>query len=150
MNQQQGKPIRFVKGTYAGLTGWIDNRKKPKEGSTNTPVIVQLGEDTFKATRVKRASFRNPFTPPATKEMAAIQQHPDIELATIKLAEMWAEIGDIDKKAAAQLLTTEIEFAMKLQNKLKGKARYRSVEWPYFKRGRDNGYDAMDTATGAI
>ena len=126
---EKGEAIRFVKGTYAGLIGWKNKAKKKIKGSPNVPVIVQVDKK-LKATKVRLTSYRDPFTDPASKEAAAIQQHPDLELAMIDLAAIWAQMGTIDTRNVLALFTTELEQAQKNQKKLKGKARFRSVEYP--------------------
>jgi hypothetical protein len=129
MEKDKGDPIRFIKGTYAGLTGWTNKAKKKAKGSSMIPVIVQL-EGGLKATKVKVSSFRKRFILPTCKEEAAVQQNPDLELAMINLATMWAQMGVTDISNIVKLLSTEIHEAQKQQKKLKGKARYRFVEYP--------------------
>lgn len=141
MEMEKGDEIRFVKGTYSGLVGWKNKAKKKVKGSQMIPVIVLLekianGKDKVKATKVKRSSYRKRFSEATSKEQAAIQQHPDLELAMINLAAIWAQMGTTDLKNIVKLFTDELADAQQLQRKLKGKARYRFVEFP-FKRQRD-------------
>ena len=134
---EKGEEICFVKGTYAGLAGWKNKAKKRAKGSSMIPVIVQL-ENELKATKVKLSSFRKPFTEPTCKEEAALQQNPDLELAMINLATMWAQMGVTDISNIAKLVATEINEAQKHQRNLKGKARYRLVEYPVTGKRKSN------------
>jgi hypothetical protein len=136
---EKGEEIRFVKGTYAGLAGWKNKAKKRAKGSM-IPVIVQL-ERGLKPTMVKLSSFRKAFTEPTSKEEAAVQQNPDLELAMINLATMWAQMGLTDISNIVKLLATEINEAQKHQKNLKGKARYRYVEYPC--KRKSNSVDTM-------
>jgi hypothetical protein len=143
---EKGEEIRFVKGTYAGLTGWKNKGKKKAKGSQMIPVIVLLetdrstNKDRLKATRVKRSSYRKRFAEPANKEEAAIQQHSDLEAAMIDFAAKWSQIGTVDPNNIIKLFLVELNDAQKLQKQLGNKARYRYVEYP-FKRNRDNHED---------
>lgn len=145
---EKGDPIRFVKGTYAGLTGWKNKGKSRKRGSQLIPVIVLLVEssetytmENLKATKVKRSSYRKRFTEPANKEEAAIQQHPDLEAAMINCAAKWAEVATVDNPSIVKLFLAELVEAQKYQLQLKGKSRYRYVEYPISKRSRENSED---------
>jgi hypothetical protein len=40
---KKGKEIRFVRGKYEGLTGWIDKTKKKKKNGFFRSVIVDFG-----------------------------------------------------------------------------------------------------------
>ncbi|KAL3903644.1 MAG: hypothetical protein SGARI_005282, partial [Bacillariaceae sp.] len=88
---EKGRSIRFVKGKYAGYEGWEDKSKRKKKGSRYRPVIIKL-EEKEKKTSVLKTSFRSLFHIPSTLEEAALQQHPDLELAMINLAGMFAQI----------------------------------------------------------
>lgn len=123
---KKGKEIRFVRGTYAGRTGWVNDAKKTRGKSC--PVIVKL-DDEEKETTVWRRSYRKPFSKPANREEAAIQQHPDIELAMIKLFQMFAECDLRSNQNVIHLLNKEFTDAKKHQRDLNGKARYRRVEY---------------------
>ena len=137
---EKGEEIRFVKGTYDGLAGWKNKAKNRAKGSSLIPVIVQL-ERGPKATKVKLLSFRKPFTEPTCKEEAAVQQNPDLELAMINLATMWAQMGVTDISKIVKLVATKINEAQKHQKNLKGKARYRYVEYPC--KRKSNSVDTM-------
>ena len=146
INMDKGEPIRFVKGTYAGLTGWKNKGKSRRKGSQLIPVIVLLEQDGkrlehLKATKVKRSSYRKRFTEPANKEDAALQQHLDLEAAMINCAAKWAEIATVDNTSIVNLFLAELVEAQKYQMQLKGKARYRYVEYPINKRGRGDSED---------
>jgi len=148
---EKGDEIRFVKGVYANLVGWKNKAKKKVKGSQRVPVIVLLekignGKDKVKATTVNRSSFRKPFTEATSKEQAAIQQHPDLELAMINLAAMWAQMGKTDLNNVVKLFTDELADAQQRQRKLKGKARYRFVEYPFsLKRQREDECMSLDS-----
>jgi hypothetical protein len=129
----KGEEIRFVKGKYAGLSGWIDRSKKKKKNSCFRSVIVGLDneDDDFeeeKATRVKISSFRKQVSgDPRTFEEAAVMQHKDIEKAMIDLATMFAQCAVQDTNEVLRLFNTELALALEFQKKLGSKARYRGV-----------------------
>jgi hypothetical protein len=123
----KGDAIRFVKGKYAGLEGWIDKGKKKQKKSFFQNVIVRL-EDEEKATYVKISSYRRQFSGAArTYEEAAMMQHSDIERAMIDLAEMFAQCAVRNNTEALRLFNDELNSAREFQQKLGNKARYRSV-----------------------
>jgi len=146
IRMEKGDPIRFVKGTYAGLVGWKNKGKSRKKGSYMIPVIVLLESDKstkkerLKATKVKFSSYRKRFTEAANKEEAALQQHQDLEAAMINCAGKWAEIGTVDPNSIVKLFLTELGLAQKYQRQLNNKARYRCVEYP-MKRPRSDSED---------
>ena len=129
---EKGERIRFVKGTYAGELGWMDKSRKSKKSkkSKYRYVIVDLdgGE---KATRALLTSYRVHCgeVDPNSCEEAALQQHPDLELAMIRLAEMFAECGMCDTREAVRLFGAEMDLAKQHQHKLGRHARFRSVEF---------------------
>jgi hypothetical protein len=128
----KGTAIRFVKGKYAGLEGWIDKRKKKKKKSFYRNVVVQLededGDAEEKETYVKISSYRKQFSGSArTFEEAAVMQHSDIERAMIDLAEMFAQCAVRDNQEALRLFNDELNLAREFQQKLGNKARFRSV-----------------------
>lgn len=134
MPLNKGSEIRFVKGTYAGMHGWIDKDKKKKKGSAYRNVIVDYkakdgdDEDGIYQTRVKESSYRKLWTQPKTFEEAALQQHPDIEKAMITLAEMFAQCGsDLSNDGVLQLFHEELTRAKAHIKGLGSKARYRYV-----------------------
>ena len=123
----KGEEIRFVKGTYAGNQGWLNTSKKSKSGRYDY-VIVNL-DDKEKPTRVLKSSIRKPFQEPETYEEAAVQQHPEMELAMIRLAEMFAECGVQQAGETVKLFVKELERAHHHQLQLGSKARYRNVNF---------------------
>lgn len=134
--KEKGKAIRFVKGKYEGLNGWIDNSKKTKKKSFFQSVIVELDPDDedddedrmelLKATKVKLSSFRDQFSSEASSfEEAILMQHRDIEKAMIELAELFAKCGNVNNNQVFRLLNDELDIAKKLQQKLGSKAKYR-------------------------
>lgn len=141
----KGQPIRFVKGKYVGLTGWIDKSKKKKKDSFFRNVIVHLEPDDDDdddegnhrslgeelSTRVKLSSYRKlwPAAAPRSFAEAAIMQHPDIERAMIELAEMFAQCCIQQTDPALNLLCVEIDLARKNLIKQGRKGRYRAVNF---------------------
>jgi hypothetical protein len=137
---EKGKAIRFVKGKYEGLNGWIDKSKRSKKKGYQH-VIVELdadpddenlmGEPELKATYVKITSLRKQFSSePRTFEEAALRQHKDIEKAMIDLADMFAKLGgNVNNNEVMRLFTAELNTAQELQHKLGSKARYRYVNF---------------------
>jgi hypothetical protein len=137
----KGAAIRFVKGTYAGMNGWIDNsKKKKKKGSLYRSVIVDWQDDDDDdnteefQTKVRESSIRNAWTDnPQTLEEAAIMQHPDIEKAMIELAEKFASIGcNVKNENVMSLLNDELKLAKHSLKKLGNKARFRYVAFKSF------------------
>jgi hypothetical protein len=129
----KGDAIRFVKGKYAGLAGWIDKNKKKKKNSFYRDVIVMLDDDSGeeKNTRVKISSYRKKaFADPRTFAEACVIQHPDIERTMIELAVMFAQCGIYQNDETLLLFDAELTLAWKLQQKLGSKARYRQVKFP--------------------
>jgi hypothetical protein len=124
----KGDQIRFVKGKYAGFQGWKDSSRKKKKGSRYRPVIIQL-EGSEHMTSVHRASYRSPFQAPRSFEEAALQQHSDLELAMIRVADMFAELGVTDNRIAVNIFDKELKRAREDQLKLGSKARYRKVDF---------------------
>jgi hypothetical protein len=127
-NADKGDPIRFVKGSYAGLTGWINKaRKKKRNGYIN--VIVLLEDGTEKKTHVRKGSSREPQSSPSSYEEAILQQHPDIEKKMTELASMFAACNVMDDQKAAALFFFELGRAKTEQQELRGKARWRQVTY---------------------
>ena len=129
---EYGKQIRFIKGTYKGKTGWI-NQKLAKEKRKNkkklVDVIVLFEDSNAKRARVKKTSFRDPHEEALTYEEQALQDHPDVELAIIDMAAMIATLSVIDMEEMHRLIKEEIENAT-LEQILQGKdARYRKVNF---------------------
>jgi len=143
---EKGDAIRFVKGTYRGHVGWT-NKAKRATSRGMIAVIVLLDKKTkkVKATKVKRTSIRKPLTEPTSKEQAAVQQHSDLELAMIKHAELWAEMGTIDTAKVVKLFEDELFAAQKRQRRA-GKCRF--VTCPALKRKADD--DADDDADVSV
>lgn len=126
----KGEAIRFVKGKYVGLNGWMDGSKKMKKNSVYQHVIVVLDEDhkEQKATRVKKNSFRKEFSsPPRNYVEAAMMQHPDIEKDMIDLAEKFAQLYMRDNVDFLRIIDHELSHARAFQSRLGSKARYRHV-----------------------
>jgi hypothetical protein len=128
----KGHHIRFVKGTYAGRNGWIDSSRKKGKSNYRHVIVAADPEDQDsqeKCTRVKITSFCDPHPIPSSFEEAALQQHPDIEVAMIKLAEMFTQCSISDYNGVMRLFANELDKAKKIQRKQGNKARYREVHW---------------------
>ena len=126
--------MRFIRGTYAGRKGWInDAAPKRKFIHQMWNAIVDVGDDEEgleKITRVKTSSVRRAFlAEPRTLEEAVIQQHPDIELAMIRLAEMMAQTGIAANNETLRLFDIELTQAREFQRGLKNKATCRFAEF---------------------
>ena len=129
---EKGDEIRFIRGSYEGFIGWINKSKKTKKKkSSRRFVIVLLDDGTEKQTWVKKNSYRKRHSDPASYEEAALQQHSDMELTMIKLAEMFAEIGTSNFQEVVRLFYIELEIAYKNQKELGNKARFRNVEFDH-------------------
>lgn len=133
---QKGEEIRFVKGKYMGEKGWINTEKtcKTKVGKKEQVYVIVDLERGEKSTRVNKSSIRDKFSAPMSHEEAAMQQHKELELAMIQLAELWAECGITNVDNALALLSVEIGRAVDEHNKL-SKAPYRQVEFEEFETG---------------
>jgi hypothetical protein len=72
-----GEPVRFKRGTYKGLEGFLNTTK------TDTPfrvyVFIQLEDGRWKRTHVLPTSLARPRTPPTNWAEALVDQHPDID-----------------------------------------------------------------------
>ena len=117
------------------------------------PVIVLLeidknNKETLKTAKVRSTSYRKRSSDtPASKEEAAIKQHPDLEEAMINFAAKWAQVGTINTSNVIGLFLAELGEAQKKQKQLKHKARYRYVEYPVRKRGRDDLEETMSLSS---
>lgn len=129
MEAKKGNEIRFVKGNYAGKTGWINKAKKKTKGDEQRYVIVEMGDGTELATKASKYSIRKPHEEPRTYEEAALQQHFDIEKTMVKLASMFAECAVYDSKGAAKVFDKEVRRAIKEIRGKGPKARFRNVEF---------------------
>lgn len=130
MNNQQptrGRPIRFVKGTYAGRHGWIDSSRRETKSFTQAVIVAADGDDGERCTRVQKSSFRPEFQDPISFEEAALQQHFDMEQTMIKLAQMFVECGIRDNREATELFAAELNIAATLQLQKGSSARWRDV-----------------------
>jgi hypothetical protein len=119
---EKGEEIRFVRGVYVGCVGWINKSRKNKKSSYRHVIVALEGEE--KATRVKKSSLRKKFKAPRTYEEACLQQHSDIELAMIQLAEMFSQCHFQDNNNVLQLLNDELVVACDIQSRLGSKGHY--------------------------
>lgn len=130
MNNQQptrGRPIRFVKGTYAGRHGWIDSSRRETKSFSQAVIVAASEDDVERCTRVLKSSFRWEFQDPTSFEEAALQQHFDMEQTMIKLAQMFVECGICDNHQATELFKAELDIAATLQLQKGSSARWRDV-----------------------
>lgn len=125
---EKGEKIRFVKGNYKGLAGWVDKSKK-KGTPRKKPVIVHNKDGSEHQTKVERASYRAVWGTPKSYGEAAIQQNPDMEQHMIRFCELYVACGCRTEEAAIHLLTKELQFAFSIQQKLGHKAECRRVEF---------------------
>jgi hypothetical protein len=133
---RKGDAVRFVKGKYKGLTGWIDKDWKTEAPDSDyVGVVVVKKSGTEKATYVKRSSVRPVHKNPRCFEEAAIQQHKELEQALICFAELWVECGINNNDMALKFLNDEINAARDRQTKRGSKACYR---WTNYKDSNAN------------
>ena len=124
----KGDELRFVKGTYAGYSGWKNLAIKPKKGNQKRAVIVDKDGEEI-ATLVNKSSIRKPHDPPRTFEEALLQQHKDVETTMVKLAEMFAKCGISNNKNVLTIFSQELTKARENQIKLGSSARWRHVDF---------------------
>ena len=127
----KGDAIRFIRGDYEGLTGWMDKDKKKKKKGVCHCVIVDLGDDEsnqLKKAKALPTSFRKVFEAPTCYEEAAIQQHPKLEKKMAELAEMWAQFHVRDEKKIIELFGKELAAARKNQKKKGPAANHKCVD----------------------
>lgn len=75
---RKGSPIRFVRGTYKGKTGW----KHPLGTTTKSiHVVVDMGDGQEIETMVLKTSVGNPHPPPASIQEAALLENPKFDEA---------------------------------------------------------------------
>jgi hypothetical protein len=108
----KGDEIRFIRGTYKDLDGWLDTANKSKRKSKTIWVVVD-DEDYQEEihTKVWRSSIRARQIAPKTWAEAAVQQHPEIEDAVIEVARLFASCLIADEKSVIELIGNEIRQA---------------------------------------
>jgi hypothetical protein len=122
--------IRFVRGTYKDLTGWLDKANKSKRKSKMIWVIVNdedYGEEIH--TRVWRSLIRERQKVPTTWAQAAVQQHPEIEDAVIQVARLFASCSIADETSVIELIGNESKRAQ-TENSSLTKQTVRVVRFP--------------------
>ena len=127
---QKGMAICFVKGKYAGRTGWLDTSKKKLKGWAN---VIVAADDDEEEEEVEARIAGNAYRPewqgePATYEEAALRQHEDLEQTMIKLAEMWVSTGSSSEGVCA-VFRRELDIAHAYLLSLGSRGRYRNVEF---------------------
>ena len=134
MSDRRGKEIKFVRGQYAGLTGWVDNQAE--ESANLIAVIVhkwtnKKGKKVDKATRVKRTIVRDREEPQALiYSMALLQQHPKIEMAMDSLCKKLAMCGlETDDNAIMIIFKKKLQEKVDEQSEKGGNAVWYHVEY---------------------
>ena len=129
MSSDKGDPIRFVRGTYKGKTGWLDSAKG--ETAEQVYVIVDSKNSRLKRTRVHKDSVKpalDDTVPPSSYAEAVLQQCPDVEE---KLDSLCCELAKckIEKDAPGifAILNEKLTAATAKQASKKSKARYRDI-----------------------
>ena len=87
-------------------------------------MIVQLEDSSEKVTCVKKSSFRPNHEAADGAEKAAMQQHPDMEHAMIRFAEMWVECDIPTNDKAVECIHFKIARARAGQTELGSKAHF--------------------------
>ena len=140
MDKFKGAAIRFVKGKYAGMNGWVD-KEGPKDVAgpyrrviVNKPVPDEEDEDKLSfvelRTKVMETSIRNRHpTEPSTYEEAMFMQNPDIEEAMVAFAAMLAQCALFSNHEILRVFAQELDRAQIFHQKLGHKARFRHVEF---------------------
>ena len=89
-NSMKGDKIRFCKGKYENLEGWLlRNGKKYPE---MVDCIVQMHDGEEELVRVRKSSVKTIITDVTSKFEAVVQQHPEIENAVDDLMRLLAQV----------------------------------------------------------
>jgi hypothetical protein len=125
----KGDEIRFIRGSYKELNGWLDTANKCKRKSKFIWVVVNDEDyDEEIHTKVWKSSVREKKKAPTTWAEAAVQQHPEIEDAVIEVARLFASCLITDEKSVIELIGSEIRLAQK-ENSTMTKQTVRVVEY---------------------
>jgi hypothetical protein len=127
----KGEGIRFVKGKYAGKTGWLDT-SKPKHTTMMYNVIVAISEEEDLSSRVQKTSVRliANETTPTSLEAAVIHQHEDVEAAMDKLADLLAQCSvQPGSHALHTIFEEKLQQAWFTQTTKGNKATWRMTEF---------------------
>jgi hypothetical protein len=125
----KGEEIRFIRGTYKGLTGWSDTANKSKKKSKMIWVVVKDEDyDEEIHTKVWRTSIREMQKVPTTWAQAAVQQHQEIEDAVIEVARLFASCSIADETSVIELIGKEIRRAQ-TENRKQTKQTVRVVQF---------------------
>ena len=132
LESRKGEPLRFKKGKYVGQLGWKDN-KGPILG-VQVYCIVQKRDGGLKRVRVNQTSVASRRAEPTTFLEAAIQQHPDLDIAMDKLAGLLAKCSINHSPELAEMFKERVEDAFIRQHQNGDKATWK---WVNFKEGRN-------------
>jgi hypothetical protein len=123
----KGAELRFVKGTYNGKTGWINEDGKLLTFYVH--VIFQMGDGldekhtkVLKTSVLKRIADNRPAT---TREEAVLQQHPDIKAVMDKLAAELTKCGLMETEETACIVSIKLQEAIVAQNAKGSKVTWR-------------------------
>ena len=108
----KGKPIRFVRGTYQGLEGWVDKANKASKKSGQIWVIVD--DVDYKEeihTQVLRTYIQNERSTPSSWAEAAVEQHPKLDESITNLAFLLASfnVSTYNESCCLTLIATEVD-----------------------------------------
>lgn len=131
LQPQRGARVCFVKGSYKGEKGWINEAKPPSDEDTQLHVIVDWGqiakEDAFFVTRVKKSSVK-PHKNPKNHAEYAVFNEPKVAKHLVGLAEALAEAGIESCGPELQMLIKQyIDSACNAQIAKGTKAKYSST-----------------------
>ena len=129
--RQKGSEISFIKGTYVGLTGWINASRAPKNGYGYV-IVKKTSDNEEKCTRVKKSSVRKIPGAPSSYEEAMLLQHPDIQRQLCQLATMLASCDINDDTEIVRLLKVELRTAQSYQAELGHRARWRQIDYDIY------------------
>jgi hypothetical protein len=124
----KGNAIRFVKGKYAGETGWLNQDKAVTKCKIH--VIVDKGDQGGIRTCVDKTSVGPPHREPQSFEEALLQQHPETERTMNKLVRLLARCNIVSSTENISLIfNTKLNEACVAQEALGSKATWSHVVW---------------------
>jgi hypothetical protein len=124
---KKGKEIRFLRGTYEGKKGWIDDDAKKLKKHVH--VILALPDGGEETKRVWKSSVRARRRATSHEE-AILDQNPDIDGLMDRLAGLLAkcEIQN-DSEKLARIFIHRINEANERQDELGHRATWRNVSF---------------------